>query len=248
VAGQCAYCGADLRPHSMFCLSCGQLVGAAPATTPSVAAPGPGDLTARQLTPYAPGAVPVQQPAQHPVAAPQAPLIAPQQLAPPPPMPPAGAVSSSPPPMPPVSLGSAPGLLPSLDVPPVAPPVAAPVAPPVAAQAAPPVAAPSWSIEHAGVASLVAGLTYVGRNPDAPAGASSRAFPDPGRTMSRTHAAFLPVDGGLMVEDLGSANGTFVERGDALMECQASHRYPLAHGDVVVIGDIRLTVRSGAAG
>jgi hypothetical protein len=34
MAARCAHCGEALRPHSMFCLSCGQLVAQAAAPTP----------------------------------------------------------------------------------------------------------------------------------------------------------------------------------------------------------------------
>jgi hypothetical protein len=66
MASRCEYCGAELRPNSMFCLSCGQLVtsGRAPVAAPL---PAPVATTRPPLERTAP---PVARPAAAPAASP----------------------------------------------------------------------------------------------------------------------------------------------------------------------------------
>jgi len=85
MASRCEYCGAELRPNSMFCLSCGQLVtsGRAPVAAPL---PAPVASTRPPLERTAPPVVrpavaPAAAPAATPVAAP-APAPAPAAAAP----------------------------------------------------------------------------------------------------------------------------------------------------------------------
>jgi hypothetical protein len=81
MASRCEYCGAELRPNSMFCLSCGQLVtsGRAPVAAPL---PAPVASTRPPLERTAPPVVrPAVAPAATPVAAP-APAPAPAAAAP----------------------------------------------------------------------------------------------------------------------------------------------------------------------
>lgn len=68
MASRCEYCGAELRPNSMFCLSCGQLVtsGRAPVAAPL---PAPVASTRPPLERTAP---PVVRPAAAPAPAPGA--------------------------------------------------------------------------------------------------------------------------------------------------------------------------------
>ena len=58
MAARCAHCGEALRPHSMFCLSCGQLVaqGPPPAQAPTV------EITTSTATPPPSTPVPVSPP------------------------------------------------------------------------------------------------------------------------------------------------------------------------------------------
>jgi pSer/pThr/pTyr-binding forkhead associated (FHA) protein len=83
----------------------------------------------------------------------------------------------------------------------------------------------------AGRAGLADGDHVIGRDPDL------LLFLDaPG--VSRRHA-LIRVDGGrATIEDLGSKNGTFV--GDERVASTA----PLADGDVIRVGSVRLTVRA----
>lgn len=58
-------------------------------------------------------------------------------------------------------------------------------------------------------------------------------------TVSRHHAAFTVVDGALVVRDLGSTNGTYVNG----VRCDEATLQP---GDAVIIGRFHLVVARGA--
>lgn len=58
-------------------------------------------------------------------------------------------------------------------------------------------------------------------------------------TVSRHHAAFTVEGGGLVVRDLGSTNGTYVNG----VRCDEA---PLQPGDAVIIGRFHLVVARGA--
>ncbi len=60
-------------------------------------------------------------------------------------------------------------------------------------------------------------------------------------TVSRRHAQFVRVDGGYQVKDVGSLNGTYVNR-------QRIDEVLLAGGDEVQIGKYRLAYLSGPRG
>jgi hypothetical protein len=64
-------------------------------------------------------------------------------------------------------------------------------------------------------------------------------IPDPG--VSRRHARVLPQNGGVIVEDLGSSNGTYVN-GERI-----SGPVELAAGDEVQLGDTILGIEGGTA-
>ncbi len=59
-----------------------------------------------------------------------------------------------------------------------------------------------------------------------------------GREVSRRHCQVVRAKDGFMVEDLASANGTFVNR-------QKIQRHVLRHGDKIGIGDFTLTFNDG---
>jgi pSer/pThr/pTyr-binding forkhead associated (FHA) protein len=79
------------------------------------------------------------------------------------------------------------------------------------------------------------GETQIGRwDPD------GGAFPeidltqdDPEAKISRKHARILVQNGGYMLEDVGSLNGTYVNRGPRLMPGSPQ---PIKNGDEVVMG------------
>jgi len=56
---------------------------------------------------------------------------------------------------------------------------------------------------------------------------------DPEAKVSRRHARLFYRDGRFWIEDLGSLNGTFVNRGPRLRPGQA---VPLKHGDEIIVG------------
>ena len=60
-------------------------------------------------------------------------------------------------------------------------------------------------------------------------------------TVSRRHAQFVRTDGGYLVKDVGSLNGTYVNR-------QRIDEAVLSGGDEVQIGKYRLVYLSGPAG
>jgi pSer/pThr/pTyr-binding forkhead associated (FHA) protein len=56
---------------------------------------------------------------------------------------------------------------------------------------------------------------------------------DPEAKVSRRHARITVTDGQYFLEDLGSTNGTFVNRGKRL---PAGERYQLKDGDEIIVG------------
>lgn len=91
-----------------------------------------------------------------------------------------------------------------------------------------------------------AGTVLLGRDPQAVApweGARTVAVDDPGFSISKTHVAVI-VDGtGVLVEDLGSTNGTSVEAPDgALTTAGEGQRIRAGVGDVVHVGRRRFMV------
>jgi pSer/pThr/pTyr-binding forkhead associated (FHA) protein len=63
---------------------------------------------------------------------------------------------------------------------------------------------------------------------------------DPEAKVSRRHARISLRDGQYMIEDLGSTNGTFVNRGHRLVP---GHRHVLNDGDEIIVGKTFLRFR-----
>ena len=63
---------------------------------------------------------------------------------------------------------------------------------------------------------------------------------DPEAKVSRRHARISTRDGNYLIEDLGSTNGTFVNRGRRLAP---GDRYPLKDGDEIIVGKTFLRFR-----
>lgn len=61
-------------------------------------------------------------------------------------------------------------------------------------------------------------------------------FDDGVQGVSRIHAVIVPETNGLVIKDMQSTNGTFINSRQ-LMPVQS---YPLAHGDKVKVGNLRL--------
>ncbi|HEX8369906.1 MAG TPA: FHA domain-containing protein [Pyrinomonadaceae bacterium] len=63
---------------------------------------------------------------------------------------------------------------------------------------------------------------------------------DPEAKVSRRHARIIQEDGRYLLEDLGSTNGTFINRGRRLIP---GNRQPLNDGDEVIVGKTFLRFR-----
>lgn len=63
---------------------------------------------------------------------------------------------------------------------------------------------------------------------------------DPEAKVSRKHARISVQDGSYLIEDLGSTNGTFINRGRRLA---AGDRHPLKDGDEIIVGKTFLRFR-----
>jgi pSer/pThr/pTyr-binding forkhead associated (FHA) protein len=63
---------------------------------------------------------------------------------------------------------------------------------------------------------------------------------DPEAKVSRRHARISLRDGQYLIEDLGSTNGTFVNRGHRLA---SGERHPLKDGDEIIVGKTFLRFR-----
>jgi hypothetical protein len=63
---------------------------------------------------------------------------------------------------------------------------------------------------------------------------------DPEAKVSRRHARIIREDGRYLIEDLGSTNGTFINRGRRLIP---GTRQPLSDGDEVIVGKTFLRFR-----
>lgn len=91
-----------------------------------------------------------------------------------------------------------------------------------------------------------AGTVLLGRDPQAVPpweGARTVAVDDPGFSVSKTHVAVVLDGTGVLVEDLGSTNGTTVETPDgALMTAGKGQRIRASVGDIVHVGQRRFTV------
>lgn len=78
---------------------------------------------------------------------------------------------------------------------------------------------------------LVAEVTLIGRSDECDLVLS-------GREVSRRHCQVVKTGDGFMVEDLGSSNGTFVDR-------RKVDRQALRHGDRIGVGDFTITFNDG---
>jgi hypothetical protein len=95
-----------------------------------------------------------------------------------------------------------------------------------------------------------AGKKFQLSNPEANIGrwdADGGVFPDvdldsddPEAKVSRRHARISLRDGNYLIEDLGSTNGTFVNRGRRLAP---GDRHPLKDGDEIIVGKTFLRFR-----
>lgn len=110
-----------------------------------------------------------------------------------------------------------------------------------------PQAAPSLLLDTGQRVDLgAAGTVLLGRDPQAVPpweGARTVAVDDPGFSISKTHVAVVLDGTGVLIEDLGSTNGTTVETPDgALTTAGEGQRIRASVGDIVHVGQRRFTV------
>ncbi|WP_447646830.1 RDD family protein [Nocardioides zeae] len=82
----------------------------------------------------------------------------------------------------------------------------------------------------------------VGRSPVDAAGGLCHVLADPGRSLSKSHAAFVRSGEDLTVEDLNSTNGVAVSRDGSEFLVQPGAVTPLRVGDKVLMGDRHVVV------
>lgn len=117
-------------------------------------------------------------------------------------------------------------------------------APPAAPRPAPagPVARPSHVRFPDGTRVPLEGRLVLGRDPGALEGHTVLALEDPLKLLSRSHLAIDARGARVTATDLGSANGTTLERGGASTRLAARLPVILEPGDALVIGSLRLDV------
>lgn len=265
---KCPFCHFDNEDGALFCERCSSdLSSVAPAPGPAPAAPPPPPIPLAVPEPIPMAmpepldaipmahAMPLEEPL--PLAMPE-----PMPLAMPEPMPePIPAMplelSATPPATPaPISLAipePVPMPMPAPPPPPPAPePVAAP-APPPPAPAPAPAAAPAASFPPGSQPRLQVlrgqkrsveypiyeGLNYIGRADEKPVDIDLEEQEPPDRIWcSRQHAVLVFENGVVTIEDLNSANGTYVNR----TRVYPGQQKPLAVNDIVQIGNVQMKV------
>ncbi|MFE5409274.1 FHA domain-containing protein [Microbacterium sp. NPDC056569] len=218
----CRFCGEAVRPNTMFCPACGQIiVGDAPR--PQGAPPFPTTGGRRQDAP-APGHAPAELP---PVPLPDVPAWGRPVAQPPAPAPVAAPapITSAPPAAPPPAAAPAPGPL----------------------RTPPPAAPGALALLLPGGARIpVDRVLVLGRQPAA--GAAQRGgvpveVLDPSRSMSRVHLVVQTrADGGTTATDPGSGNGTVVVRAGRKHPLVRDVPFELAAGDRLALGDVIVDV------
>jgi hypothetical protein len=175
------------------------------------------------------------------------------------PVPTAEPVAQAAPPAPPAEpvAEPIPEAKPLAEAPPVAPPGQPPVAPGPAAAATPTgPAAPAATPLPAGAAPkllvirglkinaeypLYEGLNFIGRADEKPVDIDLEDQEPPDRVWSSRQHACISFEGGvLMIEDLNSSNGTFVNRA----RIYPGQKRPLNVNDVVQVGTVQMRVKA----
>jgi len=80
----------------------------------------------------------------------------------------------------------------------------------------------------------VAGIGILGRKPTGPG--QLVAFPDPERSVSRTHLTFTVTDAGMTITDAGSGNGTRITTNGSTEDCVPGTPYDVTAGARVDVG------------
>ncbi len=218
---ECAYCGTQARPNSMYCMNCGQIVVAPRLTTsrPTLQSTlqAGSQAAAHPAAPAAPNAQTPPRGGIEQFLLPEVPAL------PDLPTPPASQSISGP-----------------------GPSVAAPlVAPPPRPKLA---SADTRVIElqlHDGSRVKVDGTAVLGRRPEATArnsGAQAIEVPDESKSVSRAHAVIEVHGHAASVSDAGSANGSSVERDGSVLTLRSGRQISLRHGDRIWLGSVPVDV------
>jgi hypothetical protein len=228
---KCPFCGFNNEDGALFCEQCKSDLGAdAPAPAPSEPVP-----VAAVLEETIPMATAEPVPEAKPIEAePEVPMAAVMQETPAvePPAAPAEPVAEQP-----------------ATPPPAAPAAAAAAVPAAVTPAAPPAKLPDGSQPRLVVLRgqkpnvefpIYEGLNFIGRADEKPVDIDLEDQEPPDRVWcSRQHALITYEEGGLVVEDLNSANGTYLNRN----RIYPGQKQPLKAGDVVQIGNVQLKVK-----
>ncbi|TFB77331.1 FHA domain-containing protein [Cryobacterium glaciale] len=211
MSAQCRFCDAPVKPNSMFCSACGQLVSQpVPSSARSAVPPPFGGNTASSRPPV------VGSP--RPMAAP------------------------APVPLPPINT-AAPGMAAGVPSPPATP--GQPADPPAASAVAGPIAvARAVRFQSGQIVELTGGIIF-GRKPSGkavPAGFVGVVVPDDSRQVSRAHIAVDSRTSPPTVTDLGSANGSEIERAGHRQVLQAEAPVYLQPGDRLWLGSAAIDV------
>src|SRR5699024_3075734 len=92
----------------------------------------------------------------------------------------------------------------------------------------------------------VVGTLLIGRNPQSRDGLTGEPVPvlDPNGNISRTHARIFADAGQVMIEDLGSTNGTVIVTGDSEKLISPHTPAPLRNHDQILLGgEVRILFR-----
>jgi len=220
MTGSCIYCGEQLRPNSMFCFRCGQLVHTTADSPERVPAHTRASSTVTQHhTPERPGQV-APTPPQFGVQAPVPPRWSPPRLSENAPR-----RRADPAPSQEAAAQSTPAV------------PAAPVVPAAAPSAGSTVVL-SFST---GDRVIVVGNAVIGRKPQSEAlnsGAQSIPIDDPKRSLSRVHLLLNVDSRGATVTDPGSANGSSLERAGVTARLVEGQPTVVLPGDRLWLGDV----------
>ncbi len=243
---KCPFCHFDNEDGALFCDQCkSDLSGVAPSVpaAPLVAEPVMAEPVPLEPVPVVAEAVIAEAVTAEPVPAEPVPVVAeaiPEVAPVAPPMvePVAPAAAPAPPPPP----AAAPMPPPVAEAPAPPPPAAAPAAP-AAAETLPPGAQPKLVVQRGQKRNaeypIYEGLNFVGRADEKPVDIDLEEQEPPDRIWcSRQHCCISFEDNKLAIEDLNSANGTFVNRA----RIYPGQKQPLKVNDVIQIGNVQLKV------
>lgn len=212
MSGRCAYCDEPVRPNSMFCLACGQLVLGATPAEPAVSAAPTGDWTAGGAARSSTGSTMR-----------------------------ADAVAPAPAPAPAPSPGWRPPRI-DRPAPVTATTLSAPGSDIRAAERALATVTLTFSTGDRAVVSGSAVIGRQPQSTAHNSGAQAVEVRDTTRSVSRVHLLLDVDADGVRVSDAGSGNGSSIERAGARTALREGRSAAIGHGDRLWIGDVSAEV------